>query len=377
MPAGLLPRRRFCALGGATVAGVVLAGCAGATRDDVVAEPTGAAGVARTPLGAILHDAALAPSSHNSQPWRVVVDGARLVLHADLQRALRDVDPAGRELRLSLGAFVENLVTSAAARGLACEVAVTDEADLARPVAELALAPAPPSGYPLDRLRLRCTVRRGLGTGALPRDAIAALIAADPTAVHFIDGRAAPAAAIAEATLAAFRQQTARDSAQRELARWMRFANAEVREQRDGLSPASMGITGLSGWYVRTFYDEADVMASGFRTRSVELTAAQVREAGGWLVVTSRDDQPRSVLEAGRTYERLALRAREHGIGLHPMSQALEEAPYRAQLVRALAIDGVPQLVVRAGRVTAYPAPVTLRRPVASFAEVAARRGAS
>jgi nitroreductase len=367
-PHFLLNRRQLMELGGVAAAGALLASCSSVIRGDVAAEPAGAASALPEPIGAILHDAALAPSSHNSQPWRVVVEPARLVIYADLQRALHDVDPAGRELRLSLGAFVENLVTSAAARGLACRVDVTGEADLEQPVAEIGLARAPRSAYPLERLRQRCTVRHGLGSAALPRDAIARLVAADPSAVRFIDGRSPAAAAIREATVAAFRQQTGRDSAQRELSRWTRFGNDAVRTHRDGLTTASMGITGLSSWYVRAFYDEDDVMAAGFRRRSIEMTAEQVREAGGWLVVTSRDDQPGSILEAGRVYERLALIARECGVGLHPMSQALEEAPYRAQLLGALALDGVAQLVVRAGRVDDYPEPATLRRSVASFA---------
>jgi len=365
-----LNRRQLLELGGIAAAGAVFegaAGCSSVVRRDVIAEPTSTRGLPG-PLVEILHDAALAPSSHNSQPWRVVVhDPDHLAIHADLARTLPEIDPVGRELRLSLGAFVENLVISAVAGGRACQVDVAADGDLDRPVADVRFSPCPRAAYPLDRLRQRCTVRSGLRSTALPRELVARLLDADHGAVHFVPGQGAVAASIREATIDAFRQQTADDSAQRELARWMHFSNDAVRGHRDGLTPASMGITGLAGWFVRNFYDEDDVMKPRFRRRSIELTSRQACEAGGWFIVTSPDELPGSVLDAGRRYQRLALLAREHGVGLHPMSQALEEDPYRAQLVGRLGVAGVPQLIVRAGLVDAYPEPVTLRRPVNSF----------
>jgi len=367
-----LDRRRLIELVGMAAGGVLLetalAGCSSVVRRDVDAEP--ASSTALPDLVAILlHEAALAPSSHNSQPWRVVVhDSTNLAIHADITRALADIDPAQRELRLSLGAFIENLVIAAEARALACRVDLADGDDLRQPVAEIRLTPGPPSGYPIDRLRRRCTVRRGLRPTSLPRSVIAALSAADPTTIHFVPAGGPVAVAIAEATLEAFRQQTARDSAQLELAHWMRFSNDAARAHRDGLTTASLGITGLSGWYVRHFYDDDDVMTSGFRDRSIDLTASQLREGAGWFVVTSRDAQPASIVDAGRVFQRLGLLACDRGVGLHPMSQALEESPYRGQLVDHLGVAGVPQFVVRAGLVDTYPAPTTLRRPVGMFA---------
>ena len=76
-------------------------------------------------------------------------------------------------------------------------------------------------------------------------------------------------------------------------------------------------------------------------------------------------------MTAGRVYERLALLACEQRIGVHPMSQSLEEEPYRAQLTGRLGLPEIPQFVVRAGMIDGYPQPATLRRPVSTFARVA------
>jgi hypothetical protein len=47
--------------------------------------------------------ASLAPSVHNTQPWRFVVRPTVLELHADSDRQLRALDPTGRQLVISCG----------------------------------------------------------------------------------------------------------------------------------------------------------------------------------------------------------------------------------------------------------------------------------
>ncbi|HEX8766899.1 MAG TPA: hypothetical protein VF714_00940, partial [Jatrophihabitans sp.] len=44
--------------------------------------------------------ALLAPSVHNTQPWRFVLSADCLEIHADRSRRLRVLDPSGRQLVL-------------------------------------------------------------------------------------------------------------------------------------------------------------------------------------------------------------------------------------------------------------------------------------
>jgi hypothetical protein len=48
--------------------------------------------------------AILAPSSHNTQPWRFVIIGSELLVCADRTRSLPNMDPFDRELIISRGA---------------------------------------------------------------------------------------------------------------------------------------------------------------------------------------------------------------------------------------------------------------------------------
>ena len=80
--------------------------------EELTAEPRSAAlGPA---VRSILEFATLAPSGHNAQPWCVkasaLAAGVDLRIGSDRSRWLAKVDPANRELALSIGAFLENLV---------------------------------------------------------------------------------------------------------------------------------------------------------------------------------------------------------------------------------------------------------------------------
>src|SRR4051812_15735370 len=59
----------------------------------------------------------LAPSVHNTQPWRVELHDDRLDLRADRSRQLTTVDPLGRELVISTGSALMNARIGLAAAG--------------------------------------------------------------------------------------------------------------------------------------------------------------------------------------------------------------------------------------------------------------------
>lgn len=62
--------------------------------------------------------AILAPSGHNTQPWKFVVDGNIIRMYPDFQRSLPVVDPDNHALYIGLGCALENLAISAKQDGL-------------------------------------------------------------------------------------------------------------------------------------------------------------------------------------------------------------------------------------------------------------------
>lgn len=58
----------------------------------------------------LLRFALLAPSSHNSQPWRFRIDSNKIVVYPEEKRELRKSDKNNRQLYLSLGAAIQNII---------------------------------------------------------------------------------------------------------------------------------------------------------------------------------------------------------------------------------------------------------------------------
>lgn len=67
--------------------------------------------------------ATLAPSGHNAQPWKFAVQEDTIHILPDYARCLPAVDPQNRELWISLGCALENLVLAAQAAGYWADIA--------------------------------------------------------------------------------------------------------------------------------------------------------------------------------------------------------------------------------------------------------------
>jgi hypothetical protein len=361
-------RRQLLASGAATLAAAALPWpmqASSAAQPSATPLPTAALDDL---LARVLALAARAPSSHNVQPWLVRLAGpGRLLVGIDPGRRLPEVDPAGRELALSVGCFLENLAQAATAEGLRAELEPAGAGEAAEALVAVRLAAGPADGSAADRLRGRRTLRSGHLPRPLPGADLRQLLALAGPDAAFYPLASGEGRRIAEATVEAMRQQTGRDAAQQELAGWIRFRDEDVRLHADGLTVASMEATGLAGFVMRHFFDASSVTGRTFREKGIEQCARQVTEGAGFLVLASSGPGVPALLEAGRRLGRVALALPGRGIAAHPMSQALEEAPWRDALGAELGLGGELQFVVRLGCVDRMPAPVSPRRPPAAF----------
>jgi hypothetical protein len=311
----------------------------------------------------VLNLASRAPSGHNTQPWTVrIVNPDHWVAGIDAARRLPAVDAAGRETLLSLGAFLENLVTAFAHYGYAVEYDVIAKSPTDAEVIDLRLRKTASSPQDLNQILLRRTVRSGQLAGEVRSADLTAILGRDAGDFRYFPKGTPAGKYLSNCTLEANRQQAYREPAQQELANWIRWSAADGAKYRNGLTPAAMEIEGLSGWYVRHFYDRSNVISKAFREATIKQVSERVREGGGWLVL-SGGGSISELIETGRKVERLWLRVREWKIAIHPMTQVLEESPWREQISKSLGLNGTPQFVLRIGYVSAYPEPSSLRMP--------------
>ncbi len=371
------------AAGGLLLAGGVsaLTACRGVKRDDAPNLDSGSVsmkGLSRDEVE-ILYLASLAPSGHNTQPWTVkVVEPGHWVVGSAKERWLPAVDPRNREVLLSLGAFMENLIIAAGALGFEVDQQITAKDPMEPEIAHLRLKKGRATGFPIEKIKKRRTVRNGFSGDELTREDFryvvqhegeACLLSDVPTPhAHYFPNNSPEGRYLQEGLIEANTVQASRMSAREELARWIRWSNKDARQYRNGLTPDSMEIGGFAGWYVRNFYNRSSVLTEGFRKQTVDMVAKQVRTCGGWLVVTSLGSEVPTLIAYGRAFERLFLKVRDRGIALHPMTQMLEEKErLKQELTKGLGLAGEAQWVLRMGYLRTYPDPVSLRMPPGKF----------
>lgn len=321
----------------------------------------GASRTYRSPneLRAVLEVALSAPSTRNTQPWSITQRGDELFVRGDPARAQCIADANRRELDLSLGCLLENLVCALEHGSIGVELELVPEPADAWLAARLRLV----AGSGVSRGRVRFTHRvllaRHTEHGEFAPgyvDVAAARCVQD----HGVDGVhlrlfAADEAREALASLV--------EEADRRL-----FANPSWKsELAERLASGEMGPPRWIGALVGLGLKHLDV---GPRAATNE--AARVRAAPLVGVVATRDDGFEARLRAGMALERVWLAATDSQLGLQPSSGPLELDDLRDRCSAELVGPGwTAQALFRLGRAHAGRQRRSTRRPLDEVLRVA------
>ncbi len=366
-------RKKFIAIAGGTlaIAGVtyyLLSDNRNFTRGDM---KTGMPGT--VPLLAdereILFLASLAPSGHNTQPWFVkYIEPYHWIICNDKSKWLPAVDPTQRETMLSIGAFLQNLEYAAGNWGYACQFDVLATTNQDESIVDVKLIRSTtPTRFDIQQIKQRRTIRSNYLSDPLKKEDVDYLIKEGADSLHFIPNAAKEFQWLNEQTIEANRIQANRNAAQKELSDWIRFSSKDAKAYCDGLTLASMEIEGIPGWVLRNYYGKKEVMKNSFREKSIDAVIKQVSQSAGWMLITSKDKSTLTLLETGKRLQRLLLKIRGKNIGIHPMTQILEETSTSKNLNSSIGIHDSIQFILRTGYIKNYPQPVSLRRPVDWF----------
>lgn len=293
--------------------------------------------------------AILAPSSHNTQPWRFLIQRDTVQICADRSRALPVTDPFDRELLISCGAALFNLRAVLSRFGCAYDITTfpyASEPDV------LALLRVHAQGH-LDResaALVPAITRRVTDRHAFPMEKIAAPlqaawsgIAADEgAALCFVESeerRVEIAELIAEVDRVQFQDASFR----RELASWIHPSHS-----RDGMPAYSQGVhalldfaTPIVNLAIRTFDVGGGVAASHRRLAQgsplLACFATTMDDASAWLAT-------------GQALQRVLLVVTNDGFGASYLNQPIEVPQYRARLRQLTGCETYPQILLRIGR---------------------------
>jgi hypothetical protein len=306
-----------------------------------------------------LEDAAdltlLAPSVHNTQPWRVELHDDRLDLRADRSRQLTILDPLGMELVISTGAALMNARIGLAAAGwdARCDrFPRSDDGDLLAWLWPVTGTPDSALALLAPSVSRRHTNRRRYLPDRVPDDVLRRLTTlVDEEGAVLVPVRSeAHRRLLARLTQLADRQQNADPAYRAELRRW----TTRPPEARDGVPPAA--VPHVDG------EQHDDLPARDFDSQGVGQLPADTGSGVDQtlLLLASRSDEPHAWLTVGEALQRLLLELTALGWVAEPMTQAVEVPVTRIQLRSALTWDAHPQVLLRVGR--AAPTPRTPRR---------------
>lgn len=298
-----------------------------------------------------------APSVHNTQPWRITVRRGDLHLSADPDRRLPAADPDGREMVISCGAALYNLILALRHLGHRPEVHLTPDPDYPHRLAVVrpGTGPEPAEG---EDARYAAIERRRTYRGAFT---------ADPIPADLL-GRIRDAARTENTELAIFTDEAdirvlatitelasymhIRDRAYAaEHARWMRPAGTS---RADGIHPGALA-------------EPADRGDPRFPPRFVDTTSpprpAGAHAVGTVALLTTPRDDIRNWLHAGMALQRvfLELTAYDHTASLH--TQPLEIAHLRSFITDEFTVGRPPQVLMRIGKPETRPGGPRIRRP--------------
>lgn len=304
--------------------------------------------------------ACLAPSVHNTQPWRWRYDAGVLELHADLCRGLPAEDPRGRNLTISCGAALHHL--QFAARALGWETAVerlplgSPDTLLARVVVSRVVRHGVARGD-IDLLRTRCTDRRRFTAWPVPADRLDDLC-----------DRGAGWGVRAEAVTsdpARIRLELLANSA-------LGFLEIEGRRLLE--QDRWIDRDGPDGIPLELLSDEPDLFRprSRFRPGTLEDTRLVIHGGERVLVLGGVHDDVGSWLRTGEAMSDLWLEATRSGMSVVPMSQPVEVESTRHEIARTvLATRFEPHLLLRIGwqAIGRRGLPRTPRRPLGDVLE--------
>jgi hypothetical protein len=334
-----IDRRRFLRTVGLGIGTLAVAGAAGVTwstvSGGVFATGTGPAYAAwdqavpaiGNPLG-LVRAAVLAANAHNAQPWQFAVTPHRIDVFADTTRTLGTVDPLRREMHLSLGCAIENLVLAGPPNGLATTVTLMPDPADPGYVARVDLAPTtavPPVSPLFAAIPNRHTDRAAYDT-TRPVDptrlaALHALIDAPGTDLVWLTGTA-QMSAFGDLTVRATEAIIADPQQSDDDAAWYRDTWQQIQTHKDGITVDPSGSTPFIRTYAKLLpvsrAQNNDGWLSG--TRDTQIPTAS---AFGALVTTEPLD-PTTRLQAGRLWQRLHLTATDAGISLQPLCQIPE-----------------------------------------------------
>lgn len=288
----------------------------------------------------VLGYAILAPSTHNSQPWlfKLSENSCRIYYNNNLR--LPEADPIGRDLYISMGCMIENLVIAASYFGIFKDINYKLEGNY---IAEVIFHNEGQRNrdieYLLDTIPARVNSRGLFNKEILPEEIQATLLALNNNPelhINFITDKD-KIKTVASLNELGQRIAHGKPSFRKEMYEWM---HSSLTTKKSGMPGYSLKMPFLFSFIIPAlikFFDMSPLLA---RLNYRSMVTSQMI-----YVISSRDSSELIWVETGRLAERSMLYLQSGGISTSIFVASIEMSDLYKELQKVMNIDLYPQFL--------------------------------
>lgn len=285
--------------------------------------------------------AVLAPSGHNTQPWRFSTDKQVLLLGADYHRRLPYSGVQANEPLVSLGTCLQTLQMAAQGFGYGVRI---DYIFREEAVAKITLgAKTTPDPSLLEAIVNRSSNRHPYDLSPLPGkllggfiktdlQGVSALILSGHQEIEYI------AEKTGEGTMRTFGDKEFRA----ELSKWVRN---NITKQHDGMPGYTQGIPTPPSLLAKHMIKRLDISKD-----QAKKDVKRVRQSPDLIILSVDDDSDETLLNGGRLYAQICVLAEQKGVATAGIGAAVVDSVAREEVKQRFKIAGRPIAIIRLGK---------------------------
>lgn len=309
----------------------------------------------------IIESGTKAPSGHNTQPWKFLINKNEIQIHPDFNRALPIVDSDNHTLYISLGCAAENIVISAKNKGFDTQV-IFSKSKKGTNFISIQLTPddniRPDDLF--DCIDRRQVTRSHYSSISIPIEDLEILKRSSSfegvKTTYFTEFKdfIKLRPFIIEASNLQFENKYFVD----ELVSWIRFSKKEAEKKKDGIWSASMGMPN-TGRLIGNMIMKRIVSARSEAKRWKKT----IKATAGFALFSVEKNDVRHWVDLGRLFQRFGLTATKLNINHAHVNMPCEVIEVRKKMAKSFGLKNtVPLLLIRFGY--SEKLPYSYRRPL-------------
>ena len=304
----------------------------------------------------LLKYAVLAPSTHNTQPWLFKIEKTVCSIYINQKYRLPEADPHGRDIFISIGCCVENLVLAAKYFGFFDKIDFITNGNDA--VAKIYFKEGGSQDKKYEPLVLTIP-RRINARGIFKNESISQSLIDSVTdnlddeyidilQVNFVKEKMG-ILKIADLTAEGLKTAYRRKSFRKEMYKWM---NNSLTKKKEGIPGYALKMPFLASFILPTtvrFFNIGKLLA--------KLNYKSVSSVPLITIISSRDNTPIVWLKTGRLIERLMLDFNSKGLNTSIFSASIEMGDLYKDVQKVINTNQIPQFLFVVGKVDSIHKP--------------------